>query len=340
MMATEAAPFGAIRLAIATICVFMASFACVVAVRSLSRRFGWMSVPREDRWRQSPVALHGGLGIAAAFFPGAILTLTWTGVLREGSPEALPAIALLASAALLLLVGFVDDVKELRPGIKLLWQTVASGVFIGAGGASSLTGWAGVDVATAGFWIVGLTNAVNMLDNMDGLAAGVAVIALGVLAALTAPGAGVSGGAPPALSLSLLLAAALAGFWVHNRRPASIFMGDSGSLFVGFALAALYLPGPLNGGFGMRGKVHGTLAAVAVAAITNAVPICDALFVTVARLLRGASPFKGGADHSSHRLVKRGMSEERAVGTMHTLAAFAGAAALLFSAALKKISAP
>ena len=339
-MEAEAAPLGAIWLAVATICVFTASFACVVAVRSLSSRFGWMSAPREDRWRQSPVALHGGIGIAAAFFPGAVFTLLKSGALRAGSSEALPATALLAAALLMFLVGFVDDVKELRPGVKLLWQTVAAGVFIGAGGAFPFTGWRGVDAVIAGFWIVGLTNAVNMLDNMDGLAAGVAVIALGVLAALTAFGAGASGGSPPALALSLLLASALAGFWVHNRRPASIFMGDSGSLFVGCALAALYLPGPLNGGLGMRGQAHGALAAFAVAAIANAVPICDATFVTVARLLRGASPFKGGADHSSHRLVRRGMSEERAVEAIHLLAALAGAAALLFSAALKKISAP
>ncbi|MGD9505021.1 MAG: MraY family glycosyltransferase [Syntrophobacteraceae bacterium] len=339
-MEAGAAPLGATWLAAATICVFAASFAFVAAVRSLSRRFGWMSVPREDRWRQSPVALHGGIGIAAAFFPGAVLTLLGSGALRAGSSEAIPTIALLAGALLMLLVGFVDDIKDLRPGVKLLWQTIAAGIFIGAGGASPISGGDAADAAIAGLWIVGLTNAVNMLDNMDGLAAGVLTIALGVLAALTAPVAGVSGGTPPAFPLSLLLAAALAGFWAHNRRPASVFMGDSGSLCVGYTLAALYLPGLLNGVLGMRGQPHGALAAFAVAAITNAVPICDASFVTVARLLRGASPFRGGADHSSHRLVKRGMSEQRAVGTMHTLAAFAGAAALLFSAALKKISAP
>jgi UDP-GlcNAc:undecaprenyl-phosphate GlcNAc-1-phosphate transferase len=332
-MAAEAAPFGAIWLATATMCVFMASFACVVAVRGLSRRFGWMSVPREDRWRQSPVALHGGLGIAAAFFPGALLTLLRSGALRAGSPEALPAIVLLAAALLMLLVGFVDDVKELRPAAKLLWQTIAASVFIGAGGAFPLTGWAAADAAIAGIWIVGLTNAVNMLDNMDGLAAGAATIALCVLAALTA-----SGAAAPALSL--LLAAALAGFWVHNRRPASIFMGDSGSLFVGWALAALYLPGPLNGGLGIAPEGHGALAAFAIAAIANAVPICDATFVTAARLLRGTSPLRGGADHSSHRLVRRGISEKRAVGTLHFAAALAGAAALLFSVAREMLATP
>src|SRR5207253_5760429 len=133
-------------------------------------------------------------------------------------------------------------------------------------------------------WFVGITNAINMLDNMDGLASGVVIIASITLVVLAWPS---DGTLPEAVSLAALLAAAMFGFWWHNRSPAAIFMGDSGSLFSGYVLAALAVPSSLNGFFGLsrRGALAPILA-VLIPVTVLAVPIFDTTLVTVTRRLR------------------------------------------------------
>ena len=177
------------------------------------------------------------------------------------------------------------------------------------------TGSLTVDSLLTIAWIVGITNAFNLLDNMDGLCAGVALIAgFGLLTAL----AGDSETTPEAIYLVLLLGA-LAGFLVYNFHPASIFMGDSGSLFIGLSLAALTLSA--EGGAGGGSNV---LSIVLAPALVLLIPIFDTTLVTLSRLLSGRSAAQGGQDHSSHRLVAIGLSERAAVAVLWTLAALAG----------------
>jgi UDP-GlcNAc:undecaprenyl-phosphate GlcNAc-1-phosphate transferase len=171
------------------------------------------------------------------------------------------------------------------------------------------------------FWIVGITNAFNLLDNMDGLCAGTALIGGAfLLLVFVADGAAAS---PYALYLAALLGAT-AGFLFYNFNPASIFMGDAGSLFLGINIAALSLvPDPATLGR------SGLLSVVAVPVLPLLIPILDTTFVTALRLLSGRSPSQGGRDHMSHRLVAVGLSERWAVMTLWTLAAAGGLISVL-----------
>ena len=172
-------------------------------------------------------------------------------------------------------------------------------------------------------WVVGLTNAFNLLDNMDGLCAGTAFIVAAML--LAGFWTGVSrDNAMPEMTLLAALAGAAAGFLVYNFPPASIFMGDSGSLLFGFSLAALTL-----GHEGVRASRSDVLSVIAGPAFVLLIPIFDTTLVTVARLLSGRSPARGGRDHSSHRLVAIGLSERDAVLVLWLLASVGGAIGLL-----------
>jgi UDP-GlcNAc:undecaprenyl-phosphate GlcNAc-1-phosphate transferase len=166
-------------------------------------------------------------------------------------------------------------------------------------------------------WIVGLTNAFNMLDNMDGLAASV-----GLLAALLLCGAQVAVGTLFAPAVLLVVVGALAGFLVHNHAPARLFMGDAGSNFLGFLLGSLTVVGTFTReGF----PSHGVLAPLLV----MAVPLYDMASVVLIRLREGRSPFQGDRRHFSHRLVARGLTPPQAVWTIDLVTLAGGLGALL-----------
>jgi UDP-GlcNAc:undecaprenyl-phosphate GlcNAc-1-phosphate transferase len=169
------------------------------------------------------------------------------------------------------------------------------------------------------FWIVGITNAVNMLDNMDGLAAGVSAIA----AVFLALNFYINEQLPQALML-IAFAGALLGFLVYNHHPASIFMGDCGSMFVGFFLACSALAAGPGGG-----RSRSIVAVLAVPVLVLVVPIFDTTLVTLMRKLAGRPASQGGRDHTSHRLVALGLSEKHAVWMLYTFAISGGAVAML-----------
>jgi UDP-GlcNAc:undecaprenyl-phosphate GlcNAc-1-phosphate transferase len=166
------------------------------------------------------------------------------------------------------------------------------------------------------FWIVGLTNALNLLDNMDGLAAGIGLIAALYLGVLFFHKGDITH-----MLLSFTLASAVAGFLPFNFSPASIFMGDAGSLFLGAILSLLTIHS--------HGQASSILSLVAVPALILLVPILDTSLVTITRLFRGQPVSQGGKDHSSHRLVVLGLSEPKAVLLLYGMAILSGATALL-----------
>ena len=162
----------------------------------------------------------------------------WGSISSLSSPLTLGG-ALVFGSLLMFGLGLWDDLCELRPATKLSGQLVGASLFILAGGTFSLTGNPVLNQVVTYFWFIGIINAVNMLDSMDGLASGVAIISFVTLVLLTL---GVADKAPAeyfGIQLGLMLAAAVAGFWVFNRSPASIFMGDSGSLSIGYLVAGL-----------------------------------------------------------------------------------------------------
>jgi UDP-GlcNAc:undecaprenyl-phosphate GlcNAc-1-phosphate transferase len=296
------------QLTIAFAAALVAALLLTPLCRRLARRTGRVASPSGDRWHRRPTALLGGIAIVIPTLAG--------GLLLRPDPTLL---VLLAAGALMATVGLVDDLYSLKAYTKLVAQAVVASILLffdfRLGWTESMVG----DAMLTFFWIVGVTNAFNLLDNMDGLCAGTAILA----GAFLLPSVLASGSAAPALFLAVLMGAT-AGFLVFNVHPASIFMGDTGSLFLGLNLAALTLVATPDA-IGQSGL----LSVVAVPVLPLLVPIFDTTLVTVVRILSGRSPSQGGRDHTSHRLVAVGFSEPRAVAMLWALAAMGGTVSLL-----------
>lgn len=305
----------------------------------LGRRYGWLAHPREDRWHKKPTVLHGGVGFSPAFFIGALAImlykpgsiLSWKYLISPHSPEFILAVSLLFGSLFMFATGLMDDLISLRPATKLLCQLVAVSFFVYLGGIFPLTKIPFLDLLLTYFWFVGIINAVNMLDNMDGLAAGVVIISTSIIVILAWQVSDMRGKDILAIPLGLILIGALIGFLFYNKPPAKIFMGDSGSLFIGYVLAGLAIPSPLNGfaGFRFGGSSLGPIMVLLIPVMVLAIPIFDTTLVTITRLWRAQKPSQGGQDHTSHRLVGLGLSELRAVMILYALAAFGGLIAVL-----------
>jgi UDP-GlcNAc:undecaprenyl-phosphate/decaprenyl-phosphate GlcNAc-1-phosphate transferase len=285
------------------------SLALTPICRSVARRLGYVDEPKKDRWHNRPTALFGGVAI--------VVSALAVGLTTHPRVELLE---LLGCGIVIATFGFLDDMLSLKASTKLLAQiTVASLlVFFGyrLGWTQSMLG----DAMLTLFWIVGITNAFNLLDNMDGLCAGTTLVAGAFLLIGIVNDSGVT-------SLALYLAAVLgatAGFFVYNVHPASIFMGDTGSLFLGLNIASItLLANPESRG------ASSLVSVVTAPVLLLLIPIFDTTFVTAMRLLSGRLPSQGGRDHSSHRLVAIGLSEPRAVATLWFLAATGGMISLL-----------
>lgn len=278
-------------------------------VRWLARRFGAVARPKTDRWHKRPTAMLGGIAIWLA------VVATYVFYVPHDSPYGWVVIG---ASSFLFAVGLADDIFHAKPYQKLIGQIMGSALVIYYGLSLPWTGSAPVNMAITIFWLIGITNAVNLLDNMDGLAAGIAAIASVFLAASFAA----NGQPTQALTLAVF-AAALAGFLVYNSNPASIFMGDCGSMFIGFFLASTALESAAGG------RSRSFLPVLAVPILILFIPIFDTTLVTVVRKLSGRSASQGGRDHASHRLVALGLSERRAVFMLYGFAALSGLLAML-----------
>lgn len=286
---------------------FALSYLLTLGVRALAPRLGLVDRPRQDRWHRHPVPRLGGVAIFVGFLVPLVL------VAPPGSREA--PLALLVGGAFVFLVGLADDLRPLenRPKLTLLVLAAFLPVLLGLR-FELLQPLVGGPLAA--FWILGATNAFNWLDNMDGVAAGVAVIAAVGLVALSLDGTG-------HLTLpALVLGASALGFLFHNFPPARVFMGDSGSGFLGFTLATLAV-------LGSHRNVSSVLLTVLAPGLILAVPIFDSATVTVLRLLHRRPLFQGGRDHPAHRLVTLGLPERNVVLLLYGLSAAAGTAGLV-----------
>ncbi len=284
------------------------SLALTPLVRALARRWGAVAMPRGDRWHKKPTALLGGIAIFAAVLVTSLATVSHT----------YQTLTLLGASAFLFLVGLVDDLRALKPYQKLIGQVMGAVALLAAGMYLPWTPWLLVNWAITLLWVVGITNALNLLDNMDGLAGGIAAIA----AAFLGVNRLMSGQVDEAILLGVL-AAALLGFLVFNSNPASIFMGDCGSMFIGFFLAGAALLEPVGG------RSRSFLPVLAVPLLVLFIPIFDVCLVTVMRKLAGRAVSQGGRDHTSHRLVALGLSERRAVWLLYVLAMLSGGVAVV-----------
>ena len=298
--------------------LLMAASALILAVggtpvaRQAALKLGVLDRPAARKLHAKPVPLLGGAAIYAAF----ILALLFLGD-RFYVHEV---VGIFVGASLVSLVGMVDDSRGLGSTVKLAGQILAAGILVYSGVQVRLFGnW--VDVALTVLWVVGITNALNLLDNMDGLSGGIALIAAVYFTLLAALSDQYLVGA-----LAAALAGACAGFLVYNWNPAHIFMGDTGSLFIGFLLAAV--------GIKLRFPANSASVTWAIPVMVLALPIFDTTLVFISRLRRGKNPLTtAGKDHISHRLARLTGSRREAVLLCYLMAGAVGLAAVFLTQA-------
>jgi len=315
---------------------FAMSCSATWLVRAAARRIGFVDRPRAHKKHAHPIALGGGVAFVVGIGLPLLIGTTAAYVWRDGSPPAflptllqrhlegvaskLPTIAAIVGCMLALHVtGLIDDRRALGPAPKFIVQFAVAVVTAGLMGVRLLEFLpAPLSVAATVLWIVAITNAFNFLDNMDGLSAGVAAIcaAIFAIAAMTA-------GQIFVPVMAWVIVGTLAGFLVFNLSPASIFMGDAGSLVIGYLMSVVPI---LTTFYDPDQSLRPT--GVLVPVVVLAVPIYDAISVITLRVYAGTNPFRGDHRHFSHRLVKRGMSRRRAVLTIYLATAATGLPAI------------
>lgn len=296
--------------------VMLAGFAAAVGFTPITKRLavvlGVLDQPSARKVHQNPTPLMGGLAIYGALVLALLLFSPPFYLVELG--------AILAGATWLVLVGFVDDRRGMQPLVKLGGQTIAAIVLVLAGIQVRIFPSQALNVTFTLLWIVGIINAMNFQDNMDGLAAGITAIAsitffvMAVQQELSLVG-----------SMAAALGGASIGFLIYNFNPASSFMGDMGSMVLGFLLAVLAIK------LDFRVPAERQVVTWMVPVVVLGLPIFDTVLVTLTRLIEGRSPMMGGKDHTSHRLVSLGLSQRAAVLALYAVCAALGFAAVQLS---------
>ena len=283
---------------------------------------GAMDAPDARKVHKKPIPRIGGLGIYIAFMTGVLGTLQLD-LLPEDVQSGV--IGLLVGATLIVILGLIDDYKNLPPKVKLLGQIVAAGVLVAFGVQIDFVADPFGDyfyleyfaVPATLFWIVGLTNTVNLIDGLDGLAAGVATIA-----SITILLVAIQNFFVLVTIVTAALAGAAIGFLWYNFNPAKIFMGDTGSMFLGFVLAGISVIGAV--------KSAATIALI-VPILALGVPIMDTSFAIIRRYRGGVPIFKPDKGHLHHRLLDMGFNQRQAVLLMYVISAMLGMSAVLLN---------
>lgn len=286
-------------------------------IRRVSWRLGCVSHPREDRWHRQPTPTLGGIAIYLSFLIGVLLS--WKVM---GDTVVIPWGLILGSNAMFIL-GLYDDLKHITPSAKLVGQILIATFVVYLG---YITHFFTPKIPNAilaqipnilltYIWLVGITNAINLLDNMDGLAGGIGLITAIFLSYFYWKGQDTA-----SFLITASLAGGILGFLVFNFPPASIFMGDSGSLFIGFTLAILAIA--------RQPQASNVFAVLGVPTLMFLLPILDTTLVTITRILRGQSPIQGGRDHTSHRLIAFGLSERQTLLVLYAVAISSGMAGI------------
>jgi len=289
--------------------------ALVPAVGVLATRLGAVAHPRSDRWNSRAVPILGGLAIAGGILAGNL-------VLGGGDADRL---ALLGGMGLMVLIGLIDDIGSISPYRRLAAEAAIAAAFAWLVTMDLETPIRIAAIAVATICLPVAINAVNLVDNADGLAALLCIVTGVTLQAIVAAvGIPTNGGI-----FAVILAAGCLGFLVHNRPPARVFMGDSGSLMLGFGLAACSVL-IVRDALMTPGTTHAA-AAMAVP-LAWSVQFGDLGMVFITRLRRRASPFRGGVDHTSHRLISAGLGPVGMLGALSAIAALVSAAAVWLAA--------
>ena len=289
-------------------------------MKKLAIQFSIVDKPSQShKTHIDPVPYLGGLAIMVTIW---LVTLCGSFFIQIDRNSFEILLSIILPATLIGSIGLWDDVKNLRPFPRFVAQSVG-GVFtasliVSTNTIGSPTGNNALDFFITVFWIVGVTNSVNFFDNLDGGASGtVAISSLGLFALA------VTSGQFYVATLSLVLAGSAFGFLFWNRNPAQIYMGDAGALFLGMLLATLLVrfdPNPIN-----------LYAGFAIPIMIMAIPILDTSVAVISRIQRKKSPFEGGQDHLSHRLIRRNLGRKKTALVLWFLTALFVALAIILS---------
>ncbi|MBN1313783.1 MAG: undecaprenyl/decaprenyl-phosphate alpha-N-acetylglucosaminyl 1-phosphate transferase [Anaerolineae bacterium] len=284
------------------------SFVATPLVGKLAKAINFVDKPEARKVHVTPVPMLGGVAIYAGLI--AAVTISNAAPLRE-------LVGVLSGATIMTLFGLFDDRYGMRPIVKMLGQLLAGVILIWSGIQVSLFPWQALNIALTLCWIIGICNAINFLDNMDGLAAGITTVASAFFFILAlVEGLGL------VASLAAATLGACIGFLYYNFNPASLFMGDAGSMLLGFVLAVLgiklqFADAPLN-------------VTWMIPVIILGLPIFDTTLVVFSRLRRSKPIYQGGKDHTSHRFVTVfGMTQARSVITLYLIATVLGLIGLM-----------
>lgn len=307
--------FDIAELTLAFMIAFFSSFILVYPVKALAVKIGAIDMPEYRKIHKNATPRLGGLAI----FAGSALGLLYLQPIHYQLP------AIMAGVSIILLLGIIDDKYQIRPLVKLFGQLIAAWVIIDAGliieritlpfiGLIELNGFS---ILITFLWIVGITNAINLIDGLDGLASGVSTIAfmsILVLAVLDVQ--------LVVVYLCTVLIGSNIGFLIHNFHPAKIYMGDTGSMFLGFIIAVISL-------LGLFKEV--TLFSFIIPIVVLAVPIFDTFFAMVSRLLKGESIMQADNKHIHYRLLGSGFSHRTTVLIIYGFSIMFGLLGILFS---------
>ncbi len=297
---------------LALVVAFLISFSATPMVMSLAHKVNAIDIPKDARRiHKKPTPLMGGLAI----FYGFVISVVCFATIDE------EVMGILVGCTIIVTTGIIDDIKEMKPIVKLVCQVLAAAVVVYCGVriehfANPFAAWIGgpyivldywVSCAVTMFWIVGICNAVNLIDGLDGLAVGVSSISAVALLALTV----ISQNLNVAI-LTAAVAGACIGFLPYNFNPAKIFMGDTGALFLGFILACVSIQGMLK---------MSAIITFAVPILILGLPIFDTTFAIFRRVLTGHSPMQADRGHLHHRLLDMGFSQRQVVAILYTLTA-------------------
>ncbi|MBQ7500310.1 MAG: undecaprenyl/decaprenyl-phosphate alpha-N-acetylglucosaminyl 1-phosphate transferase [Clostridia bacterium] len=299
------------------VCAALIAFSLTPSVRVLAHRIGAIDIPKDDRrMHKIPIPRLGGLAIYLAF------TLT-TLIFAEITPLLK---AMWIGGTMIVIVGMLDDVFRLKAVVKLIFQIAVAFIAV----------WQGIiidhitifgrtlefnsvwSIVVTVFWIVGLTNAINLIDGLDGLSCGISAICSMSLLLVTL----LKGEDPACSLLTAILTASCLGFLPFNINPAKIFMGDTGALFLGYSLSLISIGGLF--------KFHAVMSFLVPLSIFG-LPLFDTAFAIVRRLIHGKSPFEPDRGHLHHRLMDMGLNQKQSVYILYSICGILGLSAIMFT---------
>ncbi len=316
---------------ISFILAFIVAFSATPIVKSLAFRVGAVDIPKDNRrMHKQPIARLGGLAIIVGFFISMMFSVISSNLFHMGTSINFDNrfIGMVVGGLIIVVVGVIDDIKALSAKLKFPIQIIAALIVAMSGtriefitnpfsvvGRSDLQSWSSYLLTI--LWIVGITNAINFIDGLDGLAAGVSSIALMSLffVSIMRPDLDIA-----TAVLAAMLAGATLGFLPYNFNPAKIFMGDTGSTFLGFMLATISIQGTYK---------QYTAIAVAVPLLVLALPLFDTIFAILRRITSGKSPMEADRGHIHHRLIDMGLTQKQSVAVIYIASAALGLCAVV-----------